>query len=104
MTTEPDDALLWALEHYEHDLPGTVGAATKAYRAGRAARDAEVEALRAENERLRDLLTDSTERMEKTLAAMDKYNEANGTHIIGPSLLGLATRVAGNRAALGSRT
>jgi hypothetical protein len=56
MTTEPDDALLWALEHYEHDLPGTVGAATKAYRAGHAARDAEVEALRAENERLRRCL------------------------------------------------
>lgn len=35
-----------------------------------------------------------------TLAAMDKYNEANGTFIIGPSLLRLAKSVAKITAAL----
>jgi hypothetical protein len=48
-----------------------------------------VEALRA-----------STEWLEAVLAAMDKYNEANGTHIIGPFLLGSGRQVASNRALL----
>ena len=48
-----------------------------------------VEALRASNEWL-----------EAVLAAMDKYNEANGTYIIGPSLLGSARQIAPNRALL----
>lgn len=61
---------------------------------------AERDEARARAERAEDLLLNSTERMEATLAAMDKYNEANGTYIIGPSLLGLGTQIAANRAAL----
>lgn len=53
---------------------------------------------------LEDLLLASTEWMEKVLYGMDKYNEANGTYIIGPSLLGTGKQVAVNRAALTGST
>lgn len=49
---------------------------------------------------MRERLLASTESMERTLAAMDRYNEANGTHIIGPSLLTLGKMIAANRAIL----
>jgi Lar family restriction alleviation protein len=62
--------------------------------------DPALAAAQAEVARLRDLLIGSTERMAATLAAMDKYNEKNGTHIVGPSLLGLGLQIAANRAAL----
>jgi hypothetical protein len=47
-----------------------------------------------------EALRGSTEWLEAVLAAMDKYNEANGTYIIGPSLLGSGRQVAFNRALL----
>lgn len=50
---------------------------------------------------LRQRLVASTESMERTLAAMDRYNEQNGTAIIGPSLLTLGKMIAANRKALG---
>lgn len=59
-----------------------------------------LETLQAENERLRELLLDSTSRMEVTLSAMDKYNERTGKAIVGPSLLGMGKQIAANRAAL----
>ncbi|MDV7391673.1 hypothetical protein RZS08_09985, partial [Arthrospira platensis SPKY1] len=75
--------------------------------AGMADPAAEIEALRRDNAALRakladavDKLTGSTERMEMALAAMDKYNAATGSHIVGPSLLGLGVQIAGNRETL----
>ncbi len=66
-------------------------------------RRASTAALEAENARLQDLLFASTEWMESVLAAMDKYNKANGTYIIGPSLPGCGQQIARNRAALGKQ-
>ena len=53
---------------------------------------------------LREALEASTEWLESVLAAMDKYNEANGTYIIGPSLLGSARQAASNRATIDALT
>lgn len=49
---------------------------------------------------VREALVSSTESMERTLAAMDRYNEVNGTAIIGPSLLTLGKMIARNRTLL----
>ena len=59
--------------------------------------------LRAEVAALREGLAVSCEKMETTLAAMDKYNADTGMHIIGQSLLSLLSlrkQIAANRALL----
>lgn len=56
--------------------------------------------LRAEIERLREALDDLQQRATKTLGAVDRYNEKNGTYIVGPSLLQLGKSIARARTAL----
>jgi hypothetical protein len=57
-------------------------------------------ALQAENAALRGALVISSKKMETVLAAMDRHNEANGAHIIGPSLVALGVQIATNRTLL----
>lgn len=70
-------------------------ALVNAYRTGQLVPVPSVERLA-----LLERLEASTESMERTLAAMDRYNEKNGTAIIGPSLLTLGKMIAANRAVI----
>jgi hypothetical protein len=59
--------------------------------------------LRAEASRLlamQEALEDLEKRATATLSAVDRYNEKNGTYIIGPSLLQLGKSIAKARAIL----
>ena len=95
--TEPDDALLWARERCAELLEqeqlfsaanairsGANDAAIRlqvraeAYRAGRAARDAEVEALRAENGRLLQFLAKAADTMDRAEATVNALIAALG--------------------------
>lgn len=49
---------------------------------------------------MREALDELEQRATATLAAIDHFNEANGTHLIGPSLLQLGQSIAKARAAL----
>jgi hypothetical protein len=107
--TEPDEALIWARDDLagEFDVykpyyaalirrgreDASLSASAHAYRAGQAASAERIKALE-------EALRNSATAMQAHLEAVDKYNQENGTFLVGLGMRLMGVRIAEARALL----